>query len=116
MRLLTHNSLRSHVKNATSAFPLGLEIEDMEVQSSEFKQDFIKHILPSLDWAGLLIAAKALDLDDFPDVYDSRLLDDEDFLKLCHNVLIDIEVCRGALICSETGRRFPIEDGIPNFM
>lgn len=114
MRLLTHNSLRSHVKNATSTLPLILEIEDMSVETTEYKEQFIKHILPSLDWPGLLIATKALNLD-FPQAYDSKLLEDEDFMKLCHNILIDIEVTKGTLICSETGRRFPIDDGIPNF-
>jgi uncharacterized protein YbaR (Trm112 family) len=41
---------------------------------------------------------------------------DEAFLKLVHKLLLDVHVLEGALICPETGRRFPITAGIPNML
>lgn len=41
---------------------------------------------------------------------------DEAFLRLTHKLLLDVHVTEGALICPETGRRFPIHEGIPNML
>jgi multifunctional methyltransferase subunit TRM112 len=40
----------------------------------------------------------------------------EDFLKKAHHVLLEIEVINGDLLCPESGRKFPINDGIPNML
>jgi multifunctional methyltransferase subunit TRM112 len=37
-------------------------------------------------------------------------------LQAMHNLLLDIHVIDGTLICPETGRRFPIAERIPNMM
>lgn len=41
---------------------------------------------------------------------------DEDFLKLLHHALLEIEIISGDLVCPETGRKFPIKNGIPNML
>lgn len=41
---------------------------------------------------------------------------DEAFLRLLHKLLLDVHVTDGALICPESGRRFPIVDSIPNLL
>jgi multifunctional methyltransferase subunit TRM112 len=38
------------------------------------------------------------------------------FLQKLHHVLLEVEVQEGSLVCPETGRRFPISDGIPNML
>lgn len=40
----------------------------------------------------------------------------EEFLKKVHHVLLEVEVINGDLLCPESGRRFPINDGIPNML
>ena len=55
MRLLTHNSLRSHAKDVTLGYPLELQIESMEVRETDPDFDFIKHIVPNLSWACVLV-------------------------------------------------------------
>lgn len=40
----------------------------------------------------------------------------EDFLKKAHHVLLEVEVINGDLQCPESGRKFPINDGIPNML
>ena len=46
------------------------------------------------------------------DGYDS----DSDFLRRAHHVLLEVEVINGDLVCPETGRKFPIADGVPNML
>lgn len=40
----------------------------------------------------------------------------EDFLKKVHHILLEVEVINGELLCPESGRKFPINDGIPNML
>ena len=39
-----------------------------------------------------------------------------EFLKKLHHVLMEIEIINGDLLCPESGRKFPINDGIPNML
>ena len=43
-------------------------------------------------------------------------LSNEEVLKKLHEVLLEIEVIEGELTCPETGRKFPIVNGIPNML
>lgn len=51
-----------------------------------------------------------------PPTLTPELLEDASFVKALHRVLMDMHVVEGALICPETGRRFPITEGVPNLM
>ena len=123
MRILTHNSLRccgdSDTKNQTSDEqyrPYDIEIEDMEVIETDINTDFIFHIMPSLDWAGVLIASRAIGLDGFPEIYDASLLEDKDFLQAMHYLLFDVHIVSGFLVNSFTNKKYKIENSIPIFM
>ena len=116
MRILTHNSLKCPAKNINVGYPLGLEITDMEIVESEFNPEFIKGILPSLDWSGVLVAAKAVGLEELPSQFDMSLLTEENFLLAMHNLLLDVHVKTGVLTCPESGRKFPIENGRADMM
>jgi uncharacterized protein YbaR (Trm112 family) len=50
-----------------------------------------------------------------PNVYLIRQLID-DVLCLFGCSILQIEVVKGNLVCPETGRKFPIVDGIPNML
>jgi multifunctional methyltransferase subunit TRM112 len=113
MKLLTYNSLRSYGKNVTLGYPLGIEIEEMEVDETDLDVDFIRNILPTLDWNGILTGAAAVGFDGLPATFDVKHLDDHDFLKVIHKLLLDVHVVKGKLICPETGRIYQITDGIP---
>eukprot|EP00816_Leptocylindrus_hargravesii_P005847 CAMPEP_0196809118 /NCGR_PEP_ID=MMETSP1362-20130617/9089_1 /TAXON_ID=163516 /ORGANISM="Leptocylindrus danicus, Strain CCMP1856" /LENGTH=92 /DNA_ID=CAMNT_0042183699 /DNA_START=415 /DNA_END=693 /DNA_ORIENTATION=- len=41
---------------------------------------------------------------------------DEEVIEMLHKVLFDIHVLDGDLVCPDTGRKFPIRDGIPNMV
>ena len=41
---------------------------------------------------------------------------DEAFMKQLHHVLMDVHLEEGCLVCPKSGRRFPINNGIPNLL
>ena len=41
---------------------------------------------------------------------------DEDALRKVHHALLEVDVVSGSLVCTETGRKFPIAAGIPNML
>mmetsp|Transcript_23351 Transcript_23351/g.38906 ORF Transcript_23351/g.38906 Transcript_23351/m.38906 type:complete len:124 (-) Transcript_23351:150-521(-) len=116
MRILTHNSLKCLAKDVIEGFPLQLEIEDLEIVETELNENFLKCLLPGLNWTAIDIAAQAIGLKGIPDAYDPQLLEDKDFLRAMHNLLFDIHIIKGFLVCPESGRRFPIENRIPDMM
>lgn len=114
MRLLTHNVLKCNAKGAERGFPLQLQIDEYEVRETDINYDFLKDLLPTLHWPGVVICASAVGLEGFPVDFDPSLLESEDFLNAVHNLLLDIHVKNGVLLCPETGSKFPINNFIPN--
>jgi multifunctional methyltransferase subunit TRM112 len=54
-------------------------------------------------------------LDGIEDMTDESLSDDS-FLRKIHHLLFEVHVIEGYLICPQSGRKFPIKDGIPNML
>ena len=71
-----------------------------------------------LDWTALRCAARNLNVQDLETYVDvtEEMKGDESFLRCLHHILFEIHVMEGFLICPETGRKFPIRDGIPNML
>lgn len=117
MRLLTHNMLKSHVKGVKNGYPLAIEVSNVVVNEVDFNPEFISRMIPKVEWAALLQAAEqvgrseGLPAEVIPD-YEK----DEEFLKKVHHVLLEVQVEEGSLVCPETGRKFPIKNGIPNML
>ena len=114
MRLLQHNVLKCNAKGVRTGFPLQIEVEEMEVVTTDCNFGFMKDVLRTLHWPGVVVAANAIGLSDIPQVWNDNLLDDEQFVLAMHNLLIDVNIIKGTLICPETNTQFPIEGGIPN--
>jgi len=115
MKLLTHNLLRSNVKGVKKGYPLKIEAKTVEVKETEFNADFIRGMLDRLDWPALRGACAQMDPNvKLPEKPGSS--DDEEFLKLVHHALVELVLVEGALICPESGRRFKVENGIPNML
>jgi multifunctional methyltransferase subunit TRM112 len=108
--------LRCHAKGVTNGYPLQLEVDELEVVETECNAEFIQSLLPSLEWSAVVVAADAIGLKGIPSEYSSELLKDKDFILAMHNLLLDIHVIKGFLVCPESGRRFPIENRIANMM
>ncbi|XP_011170417.1 multifunctional methyltransferase subunit TRM112-like protein isoform X2 [Solenopsis invicta] len=118
MKLLTHNMLTSRaMKGVTDGYPLKIVARDIRVSEVDFNPEYIARIIPKLDWAVLWKAAESIGhVGELPQILIEDFETNEDFLKKAHHVLLEIEVINGDLLCPESGRKFPINDGIPNML
>lgn len=53
---------------------------------------------------------------DLPPTLAENYATDNEFLQKLHHVLMEIDIIEGNLECPETGRLFPISEGIPNML
>ena len=82
---------------------------------TDYDADFLRHVYPRLEWAALVDAAAALGAPPLPrSVTDDMLASDAAFLRAFHHALLEVTLTEGALVCPTSGRRFPVEAGIPN--
>lgn len=74
-------------------------------------------MIPRIDWPAVISAAEKLGLhEQLPAEIQDLHLANEDFLRTLHHILLEIDIVEGELVCPETGRKFPITDGIPNML
>ncbi|XP_018335356.1 multifunctional methyltransferase subunit TRM112-like protein [Agrilus planipennis] len=118
MKLLTHNMLTSKcMKGVTVGYPLKINAFDVKVSEVDFNPEFVSRIIPKLDWNVLYNAAESIgQVEDMPKSIVDDYENNTDFLKKVHRVLLEVEVINGELVCPETGRKFPISNGIPNML
>ncbi|KAG0494489.1 hypothetical protein HPP92_005483 [Vanilla planifolia] len=119
MRLLTHNMLACNIKGVTNGYPLRLEAEKWVEKEVDFNADFLRGLFHKLDWGALVGATRVLGFEDLlpeeaPNL--SVVGSDDNFLRRFHRAILQLHVEEGALICPETGRRFPISKGVPNML
>mmetsp|Transcript_5357 Transcript_5357/g.8456 ORF Transcript_5357/g.8456 Transcript_5357/m.8456 type:complete len:135 (-) Transcript_5357:161-565(-) len=128
MRLLTHNFLQSNVKGTTKGYPLKIEATNIIMEESPMDAGLVTRMLEKVNYPALVGALEEIRnsqlLSSVPEIPheqpSARDLDSTDdgnnILEALHQVLFDIHVIEGHLICPDTGRKFPIKDGIPNMI
>ncbi|MFS7933654.1 hypothetical protein Hanom_Chr04g00382401 [Helianthus anomalus] len=117
MRLLTHNMLASNIKGVTNSFPLRIEPEKIIEKPVDFNPDFLKNMFSKIDWKALADASKIMGYAELPDeVPEQTVVESDEFLRKFHHALLEVHLEEGALVCPETGRRFPVNKGIPNML
>lgn len=139
---MTHNFLRSNVKGTENGYPLIIEVTTLNccccsssIESSSstivVDKDLLLGLLPKINYPALLSAMQQVSphCHHHPPYLLSLLetqlptelptnvtdLDNATMAKL-NRALFHIHVVEGYLICPDTGRRFPIKDGIPNMI
>ncbi|CAG2112744.1 unnamed protein product, partial [Medioppia subpectinata] len=90
------------------------EANEVKEVMVEFNKDFIQRVVSKMDWTVLSTTAAQFGVDLPSDLPQSQANDD--LLKKIHHALLEIEVMSGHLVCPETGRKFPIAEGIPNML
>lgn len=60
MKLLTHNILKSNVKGVKVGYPLMLRASKIETLSVPYSPEFVKNMLPRIEYAVLKAAAAAV--------------------------------------------------------
>lgn len=114
MKLITHNLLTSRfLKNVQTGYPLKLVVDKVEEIKTDYNQEFLQKMLKKVDYQALKEAAQVCGQQLPETMPDSG---EEKDLKLIHKALFDLEVISGSLVCPETGRKFPISEGIPNML
>ncbi|KAL3998698.1 Trm112p-like family protein [Acanthocheilonema viteae] len=116
MKLLTHNFLSSvFLKGVTEGYPLILSATRKEIKQYEYNDSFLQRIIPKLNYDAFREAALSIgEGDKLPEQLPEKL---EDELKNeMHRLLVCVEVIEGELKCPESGRVFPIREGIPNML
>ena len=73
-------------------------------------------MLPKLEWPAFVAASGMLGVEGFPPALDDAIVQDVEFLKRVHHALLEVNLKEGNLVCPETGRKFPVKDGIPNML
>jgi multifunctional methyltransferase subunit TRM112 len=129
MRLFTHNLLTCNVKAcvatasrsstiSTSNFPLKIEIDEggLKQEESEFRPEATARLLQKLDWSALREAAASLGVAELPPSPPQNPEADLGFLKSVHDLIMDIHIVEGRLVCPNCARAFPIKNGIPNML
>ncbi|KAG7014318.1 Multifunctional methyltransferase subunit TRM112-like protein, partial [Cucurbita argyrosperma subsp. argyrosperma] len=116
MRLLTHNMLSSNIKGVVNGFPLRIEVEKVVEKQVDFNPDFVKNMFSKIEWKPLVDASRTMGYAELPEEAESSMLDSHDFLQRFHHALLELHLEEGALICPGTGRRFPVNKGIPNLL
>lgn len=116
MRLLTHNMLSSNIKGVTNGFPLLIEVEKVVEKQVDFNEDFLRNMFPKIEWKALVEASRTMGYTELPENAESSMLDSDEFLRKFHHALIELHLEEGALVCPETGRKFPVNKGIPNML
>ena len=123
MRLLTHNTMRCNTEEAKSGgWPLKITAVEVRVDdATEIGSDpereiaFVKGVLGMLDWNVLVQGASQLGLNTLPPTLTDDMAQDPEFLRALYHVLMNVHLVKGMLTCPDTGREFPVTDGIADF-
>ncbi|OJJ59290.1 hypothetical protein ASPSYDRAFT_148971 [Aspergillus sydowii CBS 593.65] len=120
MKLLTVNFLTCAVKackGSPSAFPLHFRDVELELQDVDFQPDFIRNIIPRVDWEALHKMANELNFPNVPETKpEGEVLESEQLLRDLHRFLLETQVAEGKLTCGNCGHEYIIKEGIANFL
>lgn len=112
--------LRCNAKGVENGYPLLIEATGVEVVESEFDMTAVRSLLGKLNFGALKSAAESLSMAEClagaEAPLSEALLESVEFLKAVHRLLFEVHVQEGMLVCPESGRKFPIREGIPNML
>lgn len=106
--------LSSNIKGVTNGFPLCIEAEKVVEKMVEMNPDFLKKMFEKIQWKAFVEAARAMGYTELSEEVDTSMLESDEFLSRFHHALLELHLEEGALVCPETGRRFPVNKGFPN--
>lgn len=108
------------MNSTTKGYPLIIEPTEISIEESTVDRQLLDRTLAKLNYQVIVAAAKQLAGDDtatlpelpaeLPATLDDALAAD------LYRVLFDVHVIEGFLVCPDTGRKFPIKEGIPNMI
>jgi len=110
--------LKCNVKGVENGYPLGIDATKVEIVESDFDAEVIRNMLKKINFGALKSGATSLSLSELDGIetVTEEMQADEELLRRIHRLLFEVHVLDGALVCPESGRRFPVKDGIPNML
>lgn len=97
-------------------FPLNINPKKKKLEKKEVNLDFIKNFLPRLDYNALVLAANELNIKGLPEKLPENIEKDEKALASLHELLVEVMVEEGELVCPKCKREYPIKNGILNML
>ncbi|KAJ9218925.1 hypothetical protein DTO169C6_8726 [Paecilomyces variotii] len=100
MKVVTANFISCAVKSckiSPAAFPLHFQDAELEQQELDLQPEFIRNILPRIDWDALRITASELGFPTIPETKPEGEALDEQTLKDLHTLLLETRVVEGKL-------------------
>ena len=114
--------LRTYNNRTDKGYPLLIDGDaQLLVEDSPVDKNLVLKMLPKLDYTALVTTTNLLrkqqpdsQIPELPENLPEIMGDDA--IAQYHKVLFDIHLMHGHLICPDTGRKFPVKDGIPNMI
>ncbi|KAJ5364463.1 Multifunctional methyltransferase subunit trm112 [Penicillium cataractarum] len=120
MKVITANFVTCAVKEcktSAASFPLHFHDAELEQQELDFQPEFIRNVLPRIDWESLRVTANELGFPTLPETKpEGDALNEEQTLKDLHRLLLETQVIEGKLVCGNCGHQYVIKEGIANFL
>lgn len=88
----------------------------MTQEPTDFSAELTLRLLGKLDWAALRKTVAALGIAELPEAPPAAPAADEAFLRAVHDLVMDVHIVEGALVCPNCARAYPIKKGIPNML
>ncbi|OOQ86094.1 Protein trm-112 [Penicillium brasilianum] len=101
MKVITANFVTCAVKEcktSAASFPLHFHDAELEQQELDFQPEFIRNVLPRIDWESLRVTANELGFPTLPETKpEGDALNEEQTLKDLHRLLLETQVVEGKL-------------------
>ena len=120
MKLSTHNLLMCNKKTCIDNeknYPLIIKAVKVNTVKSEFDEEKTKVFFDKMDKRALNQGCKDLNISIFDlEKMTEEQLQDKDVLEYLHNILFEVEIEDGNLVCANCGREYMIKRGIPDMV
>ena len=120
--IASHNFSQPQIipHRTTQGYPLRIAATEVVVEESPMDTELVTKLLPKLNYPAVVAALKEIadQVDPKPPTIPTELPEElsASVLEALHHVLFNIHIIEGELVCPDTGRKFPIKQGIPNMI
>ena len=120
MKLSTHNLLVCNKKtciNNEKNYPLIIKASKVNTVKSDFDEEKTKVFFDKMDKKALNEGCKDLNISKFDlEKMTEEQMKDKNVLEYLHNILFEVKVEEGNLVCANCGREYMIKRGIPDMV
>ena len=120
MKLSTHNLLvcnKNTCMNNEKNYPLIIKASKVNTVKSDFDEEKTKLFFDKMNKKALNEGCKDLNISKFDlEKIKEEQMQDKNVLEYLHNILFEVEIEEGNLVCANCGREYMIKRGIPDMV